>query len=133
MTDIYRRANKQTNKSLYIYISFTLQKRLYHSSCTSTTEAARDLLYRGSNVSLMITNELYEGSVDLSIDGSRDLSADGACGYDPVSVTHEGTCRAPPPGNQTTTTMTAAKSTTTTKIQMNKQTNKNVYCIGLSL
>ena len=81
----------------------------------------------------MITNELYEGSVDLSIDGSRDLSADGACGYDPVSVTHEGTCRAPPPGNQTTTTMTAAKSTTTTKIQMNKQTNKKVYCVGLSL
>ena len=81
----------------------------------------------------MITNELYEGSVDLSIDRSRDVPADGACGYDPVSVTHEGTCRAPPPGNQTTTTMTAAKSTTTTKIQMNKQTNKNVYCIGLSL
>ena len=81
----------------------------------------------------MITSELYEGSGDLRTEGSGDLSADGACGYDPVSVTHEGTCRAPPPGNQTTTTMTAAKSTTTTKIQMNKQTNKNVYCIGLSL
>ena len=57
----------------------------------------------------MITNELYEGSGDLPTEGSGDLSADGACGYDPVSVTHEGTCRAPPPGNQTTTT---TKSTT---------------------
>ena len=112
------------------------QNPRFKQRVTLSQARCKDSLFRSSNVSLMITNELYEGSGDLRTEGSGDLSADGACGYDPVSVTHEGTCRAPPPGNQTTTattTMTAAKSTTTTKIQMNKQTNKKVYCVGLSL
>ena len=82
----------------------------FHRTRTGVTGAALHDLYRGSNVSVIITNPLYEGSSgDLSTHGSDDQAAGGACGYGPVSVEHHKTCRAPPEGEPSLTT---AKPTT---------------------
>ena len=82
----------------------------FHRTRTGVTGAALHDLYRGSNVSVMITNPLYEGSSgDLSTHGSDHPAAGRACGYGPVSVEHHTTCRAPPEGKPSLTT---AKPTT---------------------
>ena len=82
----------------------------FHRTRTGVTGAALHDLYRGSNVSVMITNPQYEGSSgDLSTQGSDHPAAGGACGYGPVSVEHHKTCRAPPEGEPSLTT---AKPTT---------------------
>ena len=106
--------------SVYIYSSNvrsalkpnadTRHAQCFHAQCfhrthTGVTGAALHDLYRGSNVSVMITNPLYEGSSgDLSTQGSDHPAAGGACGYGPVSVEHHTTCRAPPEGEPSLTT-----------------------------
>ena len=83
----------------------TRHAQCFHRTRTGVTGAALHDLYRGSNVSVMITNPLYEGSSgDLSTQGSDHPAAGGACGYGPVSVEHHTTCRAPPEGEPSLTT-----------------------------